>query len=444
VVRAAEAADVQLVRFLYADHSGVIHGKTVHTRYLANKLREGVGLTRAQMAIDMLQQMHPVAGMEPVGEIRLVPDPDTFTLLPWDPKSASLLCDQLDHDGSDWGACPRSFLKAAIERARAVGVHVEAAFENEFYLAREVDGRYVPADRAPVYSSIGLDLSAPVMHDMVAALEAQGMQVEQAINEYGAGQQEIAIHHTDALRAADLQLKFRDTVRGVALAHGLLASFAPKPFLEEIGSGAHIHFSLWDLRRRHNLLYDPAASDRLSGVARRFIAGVLSHLRALAALTCPSVNSYRRLRPHAWSSAYTAWGFDNREAALRVASPFWGREEASFNLELKASDPSANPYLALGGLILCGLDGMERRLEPPPVAASDPGLMDEAERRSRGIRPLPLSLPEALDELEGDTLLMDAMGDLRRRAYLTVRRGEAQAFGSQDEAYEIAHHFYTF
>ena len=444
VVRAANAAGVQLVRFLYVDHSGVTHGKTVHARYLERKLHEGVGLTRAQMAIDMLQTMHPVAGMEPVGEIRLVPDLRTFTVLPWDTRSASVLCDQLDHDGTDWGACPRSFLKAAVSRAEAAGIHVEAAFENEFYLAREVDGRRAPFSRAPVYSAIGLDLSAPVMHAIVDGLEAQGIEVEQAINEYGAGQEEIAVHHTAALAAADRQVKFRDTVRGVALQHGLLASFAPRPFADEIGRGAHIHFSLWDRQQTRNLLYDTAAPDRLSAVGRSFIAGVLRHLRALTALTCPSYNSYRRLRPHAWSSAYTAWGFDNREAALRVASPFWGREEASFNLELKTCDASANPYLALGGLILSGLDGVDQGLEVPLPAEHDPALMDPAARDVRAIKALPSSMREALDELERDVLLMAALGPLRSRAYLVVRRGEAAAFEAQDDEFELASHFYTF
>jgi len=436
---------VQLIRFLYVDHSGVTRGKTVHLRYLERKMLEGVGMTRGQMAIDMLEQLRPVAGMEPVGEIRLVPDPSTFTVLPWDRRSASMLCDQLGHDRRDWGACPRSFLKQAIDRADALGLRVEAAFENEFYLAREDGaGGYRPFDRAPVYSAIGLDLGAPVMHEIVDALEAQGIPVEQAINEYGAGQQEIAVAHTDALAAADRQVKFRDTVRGVALGHGLLASFAPRPFPDEVGSGAHIHFSLWDRAGERNLLYDAAAPDLLSARARQFIAGLLVHLPALCALTCPSYNSYRRLRPHAWSSAYTAWGYDNREAAVRVASPFWGREEASLNLELKASDPSANPYLALAGLILAGLDGIARGLTPPPPTGVDPGLLSEGEREAMAIQPLPARMDAALDALERDALFMDAMGDLRARAYLAVRRAEAEAFAGRDEAFEIAEHFYRF
>ena len=298
--RRRTAADVRLIRFEYCDVSGVAHAKAVHVDQLEHKLLEGVGLTRAQMSINLLEQVVPVAGMEPVGEIRLVPDPATFSVLPWSPGSASVLCDQLDHDRTDWGACPRSFLKRVIERAGRLGITIQATFENEYYVAVERDGRYVPHDasgHAPVYSAIGHDHLDELMLEMVDALTSQGMDVEQAINEYGPGQQEISVRHTDALGAADNQMKFRDTIRGVAQRHGLLASFAAKPFPDEIGSGAHVHFSLWDADGRRSLLYDARQPGGLSVMGRRFIAGVAEHLPALTALTVPSYNSFRRLEP---------------------------------------------------------------------------------------------------------------------------------------------------
>ena len=187
VIELAQNAHVQLVRFLYCDHSGVTRAKQIHVAHLAHKLREGLGLTRAQMAMNLLEQLIDIEGMEPVGEIRMVPDPETFSILPWAPASASLICDQLDHNHQNWGACPRSFLKDMLTRAGHMGIKVEATFENEYYLAREVDGAYIPFDHAPVYSAIGLDLSAQVMHDIVKALSEQGLIVEQAINEYGPG-----------------------------------------------------------------------------------------------------------------------------------------------------------------------------------------------------------------------------------------------------------------
>lgn len=444
VINLAQTANIQLVRFLYCDHSGVTRAKAIHVSHLANKLREGIGLTRAQMAMNLLEQLIDIDGMEPVGEIRLVPDPETFSILPWTPGSASLICDQLDHNHMNWGSCPRCFLKDMVARAERMGIKVEATFENEFYLARELNGSPIPFDQAPVYSSIGLDLSAQVMHDIVKALSEQNIIVEQAINEYGPGQQEISIRHASALRAADNQIKLRDTVRGTALQHGLLASFAPKPYPEAIGSGCHIHFSLWDTESKSNLLYDPEEPHALSQPGRNFIAGILDHLPALIALTCPSYNSYRRLQPHVWSSAYTAWGFDNREAAVRVVSPFWGREEQTYNIELKSVDGSANPYIALGGLIVSGLDGIKRQLDPGLPCEHDPGKLSEAEREDRHIRRLPTTMAGALNELERDQLLMEAMGDLMRRSYLAVRRSEEKAFANQDVDFEIRNHFYKF
>jgi glutamine synthetase len=438
VVRRAVDDDVRLIRFLYCDPSGVIRGKNVHIDHLAGRMREGVGLTRAQNAINMLEQLVYVEGMEPIGEVRLVPDPATYSRLSWVPRTASLICDQLDHDGIDWGCCPRSFLKKVIETAAARGIRVRAAFENEFYLAEMRDGRPIPFGNGPVYSSAGMDRAAVVMNDVVGALEVQGIDVEQAINEYGPGQQEIAVHYGEALAAADTQLKFRDTVRGVAEnGHGLIASFAAKPYADGIGSGAHIHFSLWSPDGSTNLLYDAESGDRLlSTTGRQFVAGLLDHLPALVALTCPSYNSYERLAPNAWAGATVSWGPDNRECAVRVASPFWGREAESTNVELKACDPSCNPYLALGGLILAGLDGIERGLEPPEPALTNPARMSEEQRQRAGVRPLPASLREALEHLQADSVLFPALGDLLGRCLIATRGAEVEAFEamSPDEA----------
>jgi glutamine synthetase len=421
-----QAHNVRLVRFLYCDPSGVIRGKSVHGARLEGKVLEGVGLTRAQNAVNLFEDLVPIEGMEPVGELRVVPDVATYTRLPWlDGRIASVLCDQVGHDGQDWGGCTRAFLKRAINQAAARDVQVFAAFENEFYLARAgPTGPTAWADGA-VYSSAGLDRSASVMHDITDALVEQGLIVEQVLNEYGRGQQEISVRYTDALAAADQQLKFRDTVRGVAeVRHGLLASFAPKPFADQVGSGAHLHFSIWDATGITNLMGDPANPFEISSVGRAFLAGVLQHLPALVALTCPSYLSYERLQPHAWAGSTVSWGYDNREAALRVASPFKGREAESANAELKTCDGSSNPYLALGGLILCGLDGIRRGLELPEPARVDPAKLVGAQALACGVQPLPSDQSAALDELERDEVLCDGLGDFLLRSIIGVRRAE--------------------
>jgi glutamine synthetase len=396
-------------------------------------------------AMNMLDKLQPVAGMGPVGEVRIVPDPDSFVVLPYAPHSAAMMSDLVQLDGRPWGACPRSFLKRMLARAAEADFTIQAALENEFTLLRvEDDGRYQPIDSGLCFSSISMSAAAEVMNDIIAALEAQNIPIDAYYPELGHGQHELPIRHAPALRAADNQIWFRETVRNVAAQHGLIASLAPKPLPEQAGNSAHIHWSVWDTAGENNLLYDPQDAYHLSQMGYHFIAGVLAHLPGLLALTTPSYNSYRRLQPHFWSSAYTSWGPDNREASVRIASGLWGQEAASTNLELKASDPSNNPYLALGGLLAAGLDGVARELQPGEVTLIDPGNYSDEERAARGIERYPTTQAEALDALEQDTVLLDALGDELSRSYIAVRRSEYAAFSAEDTDFEIKHHLYKF
>jgi glutamine synthetase len=445
VLDAARRAKVRLVRFLYTDNGGIIRGKASHVDGLASRLADGIGLTVAMQAMNMLDQLQPVEGMGPVGEIRLVPDPDTFTVLPYAPHAAAMTVDMRTLDGAPWAACPRDFLKRQIAACAAAGLTVRAAFECEFSLAtRRPDGTFAPLDESLCFSTTGMTAAAVVIDEIVAALEAQGIEVEQYYPELGHGQQELTVRHAPALAAADRQVLYRETVRGVAYRHGLFASLAPKPFPEQAGNGGHIHWSLWDRAGRRNLMHDPKGRYGMSALGYHFIAGVLAHLPALVALTCPTYNSYRRLAPHTWSSAYTAWGPDNREAAVRVPSTFASDRAGSTNAELKASDPSSNPYLALGGLLAAGLDGVRRTLDPGEPALIDPGDWSDAERSERGIRRLPASLHEALDSLVVDPVVIGALGPMLARAFLAVKRSEWNAFSKEDVAFEVKHHFWKF
>jgi glutamine synthetase len=443
ILNQVRVSGTQLIRFLYCGNDGIIRGKTVHADFLESYLESGIGLTVAMQSFNMLDQLVPEGGFGPVGEIRLFPDPATFTLLPYASRSGRLLCDLLQLDRTPWPACPRSFLKRMIGRARERGMIFRAAFENEFTLARLQDGARVPLDESRCFSSVGMDSAGPIILDIVEALRVQGVQVEQYYPELGPGQQEMPVRFAEALRAADNQLTVRDTARGVTLRHGLLASFAPKPFLERAGNGCHLHMSLWDLAAQ-NLFHNPRGRLGLSSLAYHFIGGLLHHLPALVALTTPSVNSFRRLQPRSWSSAYTCYGPDNREAAVRIPSPRWGLEMASTNLELKAVDPSCNPYLALGAVLAAGLDGIDRSLDPAEPLLTDPSDLSEDAREQRGIRRLPTTLREALDHLEKDEVLRAALGEVLSREYLAVKRSEWRGFEGKDVAYEIEKHFYAY
>ncbi|HEX3317298.1 MAG TPA: hypothetical protein VHR88_04725 [Solirubrobacteraceae bacterium] len=286
---------------------------------------------------------------------------------------------------------------------------------------------------------MGATASQDYVDDLVAALEAQRIALEQYYAELGHGQQEISTPHRPALQASDEQLLVRETIRAVATRRGLVASLAPKPWPDNAGNDGHIHFSLWDGDRSR--FFDVAAPDGLSAIARAFIAGVLEHLPGLCGLTAPSFNSYHRIVPQFWAGAFVCWGYDNREAPVRVASPFAGAEEASTNAELKAADGSCNPYLAVGGLIAAGLDGIERGLEPPAPVDVDPATIPEDEREARAIVRLPTTQREALDALAADPVLTGALGPELAAAYLAVRRSEWEAYSAGDEAFEQQGHF---
>jgi glutamine synthetase len=447
IVAQAKDRGLQLVRFLYCDNGGVIRGKSTHVSSLARRMGSGIGLVKGMQSFTSLDTLAPEATYGPVGEIRLVPDPDTFVVLPYAPRSGQMVVNMIELDHTPWALDPRSFLQRMVERAGAAGLAFDAAFENEFYLAIRTEDGFRPVDRSLCFSAIGMESTEEVIQDIIAALTDQGLTVELSHPELGWGQQELSIRHTGALRAADNQITYRQTVRAVAAQHGLVASLAPKPFADQAGSGAHLHWSIWDRDHTTNRLsYAAGAADvnGLSPLARNAIAGVLAHLPGLLALTTPSVNSFRRLQPHYWSSAYTAWGIENREAAVRVPSRYWDDEAGSANLELKASDASANPYISLGGVIAAALDGIERGLDPGDPVDQDPGNLTEEERERRGIKRFPETAAAALDELERDEVLRGALGGPLAIEYLKVRRAEAAAYAEQDDAYELEQHFFKY
>ena len=448
VVKLAQENELRLVRFLYCDNGGIIRGKAAHTSRLNSRMHNGIGQTLAMQAFTGVESLAPVEGMGPVGEFRLIPDPNTFAVLPYVPNAGSMMCDMIRLDGEPWEACPRTFLKRMSARLAELGMRAEAAVEHEFYLARQENGAYVPADHSLCYSSIGLDEQADVIDSILDALENQGVNIELFHTELGPSQQELSIRHADVLRAADNVCLVRETVRGVARQVGLLATFAPKPWLNQAGNGAHIHLSLWEndsnAHPSKNLFFSADERGYLSQTGRYFIGGVLRHLRGLVALTCGSPNSYRRLLPHYWSSAYGAWGFDNREGAIRVPSAVWGHEATSINLELKCADHSANPYLAMGAFIAAGLDGIRNQIDPGKPQDVDPGNYSDAEREQLGIRRLPTTLDEALDELEQDAVLTEALGPLLTASYLAVKRSESAFFKEKTPEEETLQHFYKY
>lgn len=411
------------MRLLWCDNANVIRAKAVHIGCSGGWIEHGAGVTAASQAMPAtMDSPVPETGLGPVGEVRLIPDWETFRLLPWAPGHGAVLTDMCQH-GQPWPYCPRDFLKRQVAALERQGLTVKAAFENEFYLLNP-DG--TPTDRSLFAQATSLDRQRAFVDEVTEALLRQEIPVEQWYAESGPGQHELSVLYASPVRAADQQVLFRLAVHGVALRHGLKASFLPKIFADAAGSGCHLHLSLW--KEGRNVTAEAQT--------RPFMAGVLHHLSALMALTTPSPNSYRRLQPHCWSGAFACWGTDNREAALRVPSGPDGGDPTNF--ELKTCDASANPYLALGGLLAAGLDGLAEGRQLPDPVPIDPGAYTEEERLARGLYRLPGSLGEALEALAGDEVLLRALGPELARAVQGVRRAEWEALKGYSLDQEVA------
>lgn len=428
-----DPSKVRFVRVLWCDNGNMIRGKAVHLSRFSSYVKSGIGISEAQQSVPVtVDAPAEGAGLGPVGEVRLVPDLETLTLLPYAPGHARVLGNMV-RDGAPWPLCPRNFLRRMIAEAAQDRLELMAAFENEFYLLQPSTGAPSPVDETAFGATLSMDMNRVVIDAIADALIAQGIPVEQYYPESGPGQQEISLGHTDALTAADRQIAFRETVKAIALQHQLKASFAPKIFPDKAGSGCHLHLSLW--RNGINLTPSAKKPGALSVIAQSFVAGVLHHLPALMAVTTPSPNSYRRIRPHCWSGAFRCWGFDNREAAVRI--PTNAEYPSPTHIELKTVDASSNPHLALGAVIAAGLDGVRRKLQIPEEVSVDPGSMSETERETREIDRLPTLLGDAIAFLERDDVLMEALGPGLAKAYLAVRKAEWETMKYWPPAMEV-------
>jgi glutamine synthetase len=406
------------VRFVFVDHAGIPKAKAVHRDGFAGRARAGVGLAKGVLALDPSGALHPESGLSPVGECRLVPDLSTLTPLPFAGAQAMVSCDMTEPDAyTPWEGCPRSALKRVLGRLSQRGYRSLASYEAEFYVWNS-DG---PLDRTPYAGSFALTPAAEFVAELARVLEEMGVRPEQCHAEVGQGNLELSVGEDEALAAADKRVMVLEAIRGVAYRMGLEITMAPKPYLAGAGNGHHLHVSLYE--GDAPVLFD--ASGALSVPGSGFVAGILEHLPAVMAFTAPSPNSYQRLAPGMWSSAYAAYGLDNREAAVRLASPVAGRESATANVELKPVDVTCNPYLALAVVIAAGMDGLERELDPGEPTVVDPATLSDEQRTSKGLFPLPASPDEALDALEEDDVLVEALGEPLVRTHVAVARAQA-------------------
>lgn len=358
-----------------------------------------------------------IAGFTRIAEsdMFLTPDLSTYAVIPWTKgngyTTARLICWVHNPDGSPFAGDPRGVLLRQLERLAEKGYTFKTGPELEFFLFEKVGDEIspLPHDRAG-YFDYSMDLAYTVRKDMVKALADMGIEVEASHHEVAIGQHEIDFEYGDAVVTADRATTFKTVLKAVAHEHGLHATFMPKPIEGINGSGMHVHMSLGFLDKKGNAFVDEDDPYGLSKEARYFIAGILTHARALAGVLSPLVNSYRRLVPGYEAPVYVSWARTNRSALIRVPS-IRGGHTAATRVELRCPDPSCNPYLAFAVMLAAGMDGMERELSvPEPIEENLYHFTDEDLER-RNIPTLPSTLGEAVAEMRADPLIREALGD---------------------------------
>lgn len=375
-------------------------------------------------------------------DMRLVPDLDTYAVLPWSPlnsRRARIFCDIFLPDGSPFMGDPRGTLKRTLKRLDERGWTYNVGPEPEFFLFK----RNGPASIHPVPHDVGgyFDFSATdeavrVRTQLMAALGSMGLVVEMGHHEVALGQHEIDFEYADALRAADNILTLKYTVKAIAAQYDLVASFMPKPIFGINGSGMHCHQSLFD-KNGKNLFFDPDDQYNLSKVAYGFIAGQLVHARAFSAIVAPTVNSYKRLVPGYEAPVYVGWAQINRSALIRTPLYAPGREN-SIRAEIRCPDPSGNPYLALTAMLAAALDGIDNSLSAPdPLNEINVYDLSREERERRSIAELPGSLAEALYLLGQDKVVKEALGPSVYESFYRAKWAEVEEYRTRVTDWEV-------
>ncbi|GAA3579219.1 glutamine synthetase family protein [Amycolatopsis ultiminotia] len=416
---------VELVALTFVDNSGISRVKAVPVGRLAEAAAWGVG---ASNSFDFFLCTDTIAtgahSPGPVGDLRLHPDLDALTVLAAQPGWAWAPVLKYDQDGQPHPQDARGLADAAVGRLAARGLSARMAFELEWVVA-DADGAPLAG---PAYGYSRLSAQAGYLRALVSALDSQHVEVAQIHPEYAAGQFELSVTATDPVRAADLAVLTRETVRTVSAAHGLRASFTPKFAPGGVGNGGHLHLSLWDGER--NLCAGGTGTFGLTGTAASFGAGILIRLPALLAVGAPSVISYLRLEPHHWAGVFTAWGLENREAPLRLIRGAAGQRETAANLEVKCFDLTANPYLVVAAVLFAGMAGLDTGATLPAPVDVDPGTLDPAAAAAAGVTRLPRSLAEAVTAFEADDVLPGSFGPQLATTLMDIRRAELAELGT--------------
>jgi len=427
-----ESNKIKTVRFQWLSVDLILRSMVTHVDSLEESVANGIGINKAVACLNALSQLVPGSPFGPEsGEWRIVPDLRTFAPIPHAQGSARFLSELCDTDLRPYEGDTRYFLRRVIRRVEELGYSARVACESEFYLLRRSGGQLVPyggMDRNEGFvEDEGLDSTNEYLQELIRELEMMNVQVERIKKEAATSQIEVIIRHAEPLKAADDFVTLRHVARGLAGKMGLAATFLPKPFQGLAGNGLHVHLSLQDAKSGKNLFND--SSDRrglnLSELGYHFVAGILAHMRGLTAIASPLPNSYKRLIPsYSWAPTTLTYGGDNRSVALRV--PSMPKNAHASRVEFRVADPTANPYLLIGALMLAGLDGVERGLDPGEPISFDVLKLSEEALSKQSIERLPRTMEEAVSEFRRDGFLRHAIGETLTDLYCKARESESQ------------------
>ncbi len=427
-----EDKSVDFIRLQFTDVLGTVKNVSIPANQAEKAFTEGIYFDGSSInGFVRIQE----------SDMRLEPDPTTFAVLPWrngpEVTSARMISDVHDTStGAPFVGDPRKVLKDAVARAKDMGYTVNAGPEPEFFLFQEDEGGNATlewSDKGGYFDLAPKDLAQDVRGDIIYGLEDMGFEVEASHHEVAQSQHEIDFKYEDILSTADNVATFRSVVRAIASQHDLHATFMPKPIPRINGSGMHTHLSLFT-EDGENAFHDDDDEFNLSETAKQFLAGILDHAPAITAVANPTVNSYKRLIPGYEAPVYVAWSDVNRSALVRKPA---ARVPAASRIELRSPDPSCNPYLAFAAMIHAGLDGVKRGLDCPDPVRENIYDFDAQKREEYGIDTLPSNLGNAVDELEEDEVVMDALGPHVSEKFVEAKRQEFQEYLVEVSEWEI-------
>lgn len=428
--------DVKFLSLQFTDVTGAVKSVDIPAHRIPAALENGVWFDGSS-----------VEGFARIQEsdMRLVIDPGTYVVLPWSPgdlRRGRVFCYIYQPDGLPFPGDPRGALKRMLEKISERGWTYNVGPEPEFFLFKRngvTNIHPVPHDVGSYFDFSANDEAVRVRTELMDALQGMGLEIEMGHHEVALGQHEIDFRFDDALRTADNVLTMKYTVKAIAAKHDLVASFMPKPIFGINGSGMHCHQSLFDAQGE-NLFYDENDPYHLSKIGYSFLAGQLSHARALAAVVAPTVNSYKRLVPGYEAPVYVGWAQINRSALIRIPRYTEGQNN-SMRAELRFPDPSANPYLAFTVMLAAALDGIDKQLPvPEPLNNVNVYHLTQEERKAMNITELPGSLSEALRELENDLVLQAALSPVLYEAFIRAKWAEIEEYRMKVTDWEVEHY----